>query len=269
MGKPGLDVRIVGAGRDLVLLHSLLSDRTSFEPLAARLAGERRLILVNLPGFGGSPPAGPALSDYADRIAAMFDDLALPTATDVLGNGLGGFVALSLASRHVGRFERLVLVGSAIALPEAGRATFRALADKVEQGGMASVVDAAMRRMFPEPFIAANREVVAGREAVFRGIDSDVFASACRALAALDLSDELAKVRNPTLIVVGAEDQSTPPALGQALAVRLADAELTLLPGLGHCPHIQDPDAFVTAIAPFLGPRAKRAENRLRPSSQR
>jgi 3-oxoadipate enol-lactonase len=132
------------------------------------------------------------------------------------------------------------------------------LADKVEQGGMATVVDAAMRRMFPEPFIAANREVVAGRAAVFRQIDPNVFASACRALAALDLSDELAKVRNPTLIVVGAEDQATPPALGRALAARLANAELTLLPGLGHCPHIQDPDAFVAATAPFLGLRAKR-----------
>ena len=269
MGTPELDVRIVGEGRDLVLLHSLLSDRTSFEPLAARIAGERRLILVNLPGFGGSPPAGPALSDYADAVAAMFDDLALPPGTDVLGNGLGGFVALALASRHGARFARLVLVGSAIAFPEAGRATFRALADKVEQSGMAAVVDAAMRRMFPAPFIAANPDVVAGREAVFKRIDPDVFASACRALATLDLSDELLKVRNPTLIVVGAEDQATPSALGRALAARLANSQLIEMPGLGHCPHIQDPDAFVAATAPFLGLRAKRAETGSRPSSQR
>jgi 3-oxoadipate enol-lactonase len=63
MGTPELDVRIVGEGRDLVLLHSLLSNRTSFEPLAARIVGERRLLPVNLPGFGKSPPAGPALGD--------------------------------------------------------------------------------------------------------------------------------------------------------------------------------------------------------------
>jgi 3-oxoadipate enol-lactonase len=135
MSMPRLDVEIVGKGRDLVLLHSLLSDRTSFEPLAARIADQRRLILVNLPDFGGSPPTGPALADYADAIAAMFNDLALPPATDVLGNGLGGFVALNLAIRHGARFERMVLVGSAIAFPDAGRTTFRALADKVEKGG--------------------------------------------------------------------------------------------------------------------------------------
>jgi 3-oxoadipate enol-lactonase len=256
MGAPRLDVEIVGEGRDLVLLHSLLADRGSFEPLAARIARERRLILMSLPGFGRSPAAGAELGEWADAVAATFEELALPPETDVLGNGLGGFVALKLAIRHGRRFERMVLVGSAIAFPEAGRATFRALADRVAEGGMAAVAGAAMRRMFPERFIAANPEVVAGREAAFRRIDPGVFAVACRALAALDLSEELAQVRNPTLIVVGAEDEATPPALGRALADRLADARLTLLPGLGHCPHIQDPDAFVAAIAPSLGLRA-------------
>src|SRR5690606_30634360 len=212
--KPRLDVEIVGNGRDLVLLHSLLSDRTSFEPLAARIAGERRLVLVNLPGFGASPPAGAALADYADAVAQVFDDLALPPETDVLGNGLGGFVALLLASRHGARFARMVLVGSAIAFPEAGRATFRGLADKVERDGMGAAAQAPTRPMFPEPFIAARRDVVAGREAVFRRTDPGVFAAACRALAALDLEGDLARIRNPTLIVVGAEDQATPPVLG-------------------------------------------------------
>jgi 3-oxoadipate enol-lactonase len=259
MSRPRLDVEIVGAGRDLVLMHSLLSDRTSFEPLAARIAGERRLILVNLPGFGTSPPAGAALGGYADAVAGVFDDLALSPATDVLGNGLGGFVALSLAIRHGGRFERMVLVGSAVAFPEAGRATFRALAGKVEQDGMAAVAGAAMRRMFPDEFIAAHPEVVAGREAVFRRIDPRVFAAACRALAALDLGAELKRILNPALIVVGARDEATPPALGRELADGLANATLVELPGLGHCPHIQDPDAFVAAIAPFLGLGADRA----------
>jgi 3-oxoadipate enol-lactonase len=253
MSTPRLDVEIVGEGRNLVLLHSLLSDRSSFEPLAALIARERRLILVSLPGFGKSTPGGPTIGDHADAVAATFDDLALPPETDVLGNGLGGFVALALAIRHGTRFERLVLVGSAIAFPEAGRATFRALADKVEQGGMAAVVDAAMRRMFPEPFIAANPEIVAGRQAAFRRIDPAVFAAVCRALAALDLSGELCDIQNPSLLVVGAKDEATPPGLGRALAERLAHARLIEMPGLGHCPHIQDPDAFVAAIAPFLG----------------
>ena len=52
--NPTLDVQLRGEGRDLVLLHSLLSDRTAFDRIAPRLAAERRVFLVNLPGFGAS-----------------------------------------------------------------------------------------------------------------------------------------------------------------------------------------------------------------------
>jgi hypothetical protein len=54
-------VEIADEGRDLVLLQSLLSDRTSYKPLEVQIAGKRGLIMVNLPGSGRSPPAGPAL----------------------------------------------------------------------------------------------------------------------------------------------------------------------------------------------------------------
>ncbi len=154
----------------------------------------------------------------------------------------------------------MVLVGSAIAFPEVPRAIFRTLAEKVEQAGMAAVVEVAMRRMFPEDFIVAHRDIVAEREAAFRRIDPRVFASACRALAALDLSDQIAQIRNPTLIVVGARDEATPPPLARALAGRLANAELIEMPDVGHCPHIQAPDRLVAAIAPFLGLQPARAE---------
>lgn len=253
MGAGGLDVDIVGQGRDLVLLHSLLSDRTSFRPLAERIAAKRRLILVNMPGFGASEPAAP-IAGYAGRIARMFDDLSLAPDTDLLGNGLGGFVALDMAMRHGEKFRRLVLVGSAVAFPEAGRATFRALAGKVEAEGMGAVADAAMRRLFPDAFIAANPALIAGRKAVFERIDASVFAAACRALAVLDQGADLAKVNNPTLIVVGEKDAATPPPLAHELAARLADARVAELPGLGHCPHMQDPDAFLAAVSGFLGP---------------
>ena len=252
MGARGLDVEMAGRGRSLVLLHSLLTDRTSFEPLAERMADRRRLVLVDMPGFGSSEPAEP-VAGYAARIAAMFDDLSLAPDTDILGNGLGGFVALTMAMRHGEKFRRLVLVGSAVAFPEAGRATFRALADKVDEAGMGAVAQAAMHRLFPGDFIAANPKLIAGRKAVFEGIEAGVFAAACRALAVLDLSADLKNVRNPTLIVVGEEDAATPPPLARELAGRLADARVVELPGLGHCPHMQDPDAFLAAVSGFLG----------------
>jgi 3-oxoadipate enol-lactonase len=256
MAKPRLDIEIIGEGRELVLLHSLLADRTSFAPLAERLAGDRRVILVNLPGFGTSPAAEP-LDGYADAVAGLFDDLALPPQTDVLGNGLGGFVGLRLAMLHEARVDRLVLVGSAVAFPEDGRATFRAMADKAAAEGMAPLAGAAMLRMFPQTYVDANPEVIAERTKVFNAIDPNVFAAACRALATLDLAPDLERVRNRVLIIAGEEDGATPPALGRDLAARLPNATIIVLPGVGHAPHLQAPDALVAAIGPFLGVRRR------------
>ena len=92
-----MDVIQEGHGPDLVLLHSLLTDRTVFDGIVPALAGRRRLTLPNLPGFGASAPAGPRIEDYADRIAALLDALALPAATDVVAMSFGGFVGIALA----------------------------------------------------------------------------------------------------------------------------------------------------------------------------
>jgi 3-oxoadipate enol-lactonase len=246
-----LDVETIGAGPDLILLHSLLSDRSSFLGFARRLAAERRVSMVNLPGFGTSPPAEP-LDGYADRIAEFLDGLG-PGKPDIVGNGLGSFVALKLAARHGARVGRVVLLGCAVAFPEQGRATFTALAEKVRQGGMAAVADIAMARMFPEDFIAAHPDIVAERRVVFLGIDPAAFAAAARALATLDLSSEIDRVRNPVLIVVGEKDGATPPALARDLAERLPDARFVELPGVGHAPHIHALDLLVETVGPFLG----------------
>jgi 3-oxoadipate enol-lactonase len=249
-----LDIETIGAGPQIVLLHSLLTDRTSFAALADRLSKERCVSLVNLPGFGMSAPAEP-LGGWADRVADLCDTLGSSAKPDILGNGLGSFVALTMAARHGERIGRIVLLGAAVAFPEQGRATFRGLAQKAEHEGMASIADIAVARMFTNEFIVAHPAIAADRRAVFMRIDPAIFAAAARSLATLDLSAELDLIRNPVLVVVGEKDGATPPGLGRALAERLPDARFIELPGVGHAPHIHALDLLVTTIAPFLGLR--------------
>src|SRR5687768_18510941 len=84
-----LDVEQTGSGRDLVLLHSLLTDRSAFDRVVTPLSATRRVTLVNLPGYGASSPAGDDVESYADRVAELFPALELPPQTDVLGNEIG------------------------------------------------------------------------------------------------------------------------------------------------------------------------------------
>jgi 3-oxoadipate enol-lactonase len=247
-----LDVAQIGQGRNLVLLHSLLSDRTAFDRIAPRLAAERRVWLVNLPGFGASAPAGPGLEQIADRIAQQLPKLGLSGDTDLLGNGFGGFVSVELAVRHGQLFDRLVLVDTGAAIPPHGQGAFHAMAERVESGGMEAVLATALQRMFPDEFLAAHPAIAEERKASLRAARPENFAAACRALARFDRRANLGTIRNPTLVVVGLRDTATPPALSYELAAGIPGATLVELPQCGHSPHIQDPEGFWQAIKPFL-----------------
>ncbi len=248
-----LDIVKTGQGRDLVLLHSLLSDRTAFDRIVPTLAAQRRVWLVNLPGFGKSAPAGPGLEDFADRIAADLPRLGLSREADLLGNGFGGFVSVALAVRHGRLFDRLVLVDTGAAIPLEGKGAFATMAERVESGGMDDVLAIALQRMFPDDFLAANPKIAEQRKASLRAGNPAHFAAACRALARFDMRAQLARIVKPTLVVVGLRDTATPPALSYELAKGITGAKLIEMAHCGHSPHIQDPEGFLKAIGPFLG----------------
>jgi len=252
MTSIALDVVRQGRGRNLVLLHSLLSDRSAFDRIAPRLSKERTVWLVNLPGFGASAPAGPTLEDFADRIAQQLQVHGLKGPTDLLGNGFGGFVSVALALGHGGLFDKLVLVDTGGAIPPEGQPAFHAMAARVESGGMEAVLATALQRMFPDDFLASHPAIAEQRKASLRAAKPEYFAAACRALATFDRRAELGTLRHPTLVVVGLRDTATPPALSRELASGIPDARLVDLPHCGHSPHIQDPEGFWQAIKPFL-----------------
>src|ERR1700761_7562021 len=100
-----------GRGAPLFLFHSLLSDRASFDLVAPELAKSFRVIVPELPGFGGSKAAGESLAEVADRMAEAVKDASAGAAPIVLGNGYGGFVALQMAIRHPGLASRYIFPG--------------------------------------------------------------------------------------------------------------------------------------------------------------
>ena len=248
-----VDVISTGEGPDLVLLHSLLIDRSAFDKVIPALARTRRVHRVALPGFDGSSPAGPSVEDFADRVAACLRVLRLPPGSAVLGNGFGGFVALALAARHGTLFEKLLLVDTAAGFPAAAKQAFAVMAEKVAEGGMGAVAEIAARSIFHESHLAAYPEAVAERRAVLMRFDPRAFVAACRALERVDLRAALPQIANPTLVVVGELDAATPLDLARELAQQIKGAQFVLLPGCGHCPPLEQPEAFLAAVGPFLG----------------
>ena len=241
-----------GAGKLLLLLHTLLADRTVYDRVIPELAGEWRVISPNFPGYGASDGTIEGeIEGYAGFFADFLDALGL-TRVDLLGNGFGGFVAQSVALHYPERIDRLMLVDTAPAFPDAAKVPLRGMQAKVLADGMSGVLDAAMLRMFPPAYIEAAPDVIAERRAALGRADPTRFANACGALVALDHLPHLGKITHKTLVLVGLEDQTTPPALSHQLADGIVDAKLVELPGVGHCPQVQAPDAFLAEITAFL-----------------
>jgi pimeloyl-ACP methyl ester carboxylesterase len=241
-----------GSGPDLVLLHSLLTDKDAFQPILPALAERHRVTLVDLPGFGVSTPAAPPIENFADRIAAIFPALGLGPDTTVMGNGFGAFIAVALAERHGRLFRRLVVCDGGAAFPDAGRAAFRTMAEKASAGGMDAIVDIAVQRIFHPAYLAAHPQAIDERRAVLRKLDPQAFAACCRALETMDLRAGLGTIRMPVLVIVGALDAATPPPLGRALADAVAGARYVEIPDCGHCPPLEAPDTLLAILLPFL-----------------
>jgi 3-oxoadipate enol-lactonase len=248
-----VDVEQIGRGPSLVLLHSLLTDCSVFSRVVPVFARTHLVTVINLPGYGGSSPAGQDIESYADRVSGVLDALGIPRKhTAVLGNGFGGFIAVMLAVRHGERFDRLIAAPALATFPEEAKKPFHRMADLVSSQGMNAVLDAAIQRMLPAAFIEKNPDIVQERKRALAAADPRCFATACLALAKLDLSRELARIKNPTLVMVGSEDATTPPHLARAMAYEIPRHDFVELEGCGHCPQVEDPAAFVAAVQGFL-----------------
>jgi len=245
-----------GAGPAVWLFHSLLADASSCAPLASALSATHRVMLPDLPGFGGTPAAGPGLEAVADRMAEAVSAAGAPAM--VIANGYGSFVALLMALRHPGLVSRglvsrLVLAGTGAAFSGPGRAAFTGMATAAAAKGLGAVADTAMRRLFAPGFQASHPELMAARRASFLATDAAVFIDACTALATLDLRDQVGRLAVPVLVMVGADDEATPPPMARELAALLPSAELVEMPGLAHVPQLQDTPRFAAAVAGFIG----------------
>lgn len=256
-----LAVQTSGSGLPLVLLHAFPLDHGMWrrqEPLGESL----RLIVPDLRGFGGSTGSVPGgIADLADDVAALLDALHLERPAVICGVSMGGYVAQHVAVRHPDRVAALVLVDTKLEAdtPEA-RAARADLAGKVGRLGQSILADAMIPRLLAVPRSDADPLVVArhteNRLLLQSLIERQPVATIQAALAALgdrpDMTDAMRRVSVPTLLVVGAEDQITPPACLEAAEAIIPNTRLLIVPAAGHLVPLETPEVFNHAVLEFL-----------------
>ena len=242
----------------LIICHGGALDHTAFRALARRQADRWRVILWDLPGHGASQPrpAPFTATVCADAMAAVMDAVGARDAV-ALGFSFGGVVAQVLAKRRVDLVRRLIAYGCL---------SPHVIKPLVPPAAVPALVTAlfgfmgwpAIRKRFGELCCVAE----AGRARVAADM-APVGKAGFMAMAVANLSasdvDPAFRIRDGVDLIAGALD-SNGEAIWRtfhAFEGAYPDARKVILPGAGHCAHLDQPAAFDEAIDRLLAPRGQ------------
>ncbi|MFI7543910.1 alpha/beta fold hydrolase [Actinoplanes sp. NPDC049599] len=251
----------------LLLLHGIGRSLEDWDPQHDRLAGEHRVISVDLPGFGLSEPmpGRVTLAGLADGVAATVDALGERRPLHVMGNSLGGAVAMRLLAGAPARVATLTLVNSAgfgkevalalriLAVPGLGKPLLRRIdarsAYRIE------------RSLFHDRAHVTPERVEFAVRVAARPENARVFLQTARELGTLrgirapwreTLLGQVAAHPRPALIVWGERDLILPAAHLAAARAAFPHARTHLFADTGHMPQIERADAFADLSRLFL-----------------
>lgn len=250
-----LQVRALGAGPDLALVHGWGAHAGVWQDAAEALARRFRVHLVDLPGYGGSPPQRIGeLRELGGLLAQT-----LPEGISLCGWSLGALACLELALRHPERTARLVLVAATPCFLRREDWPHGVEAEFLEDFGRGLRQDAAATlRRFHRLQSLGEADPRAGARQLDRlaataaSPNAETLSDGLALLASSDLRAEVDQTRVPTLLLHGKDDAVVPCAAGEWLAQRLPQARLRHLPDCGHAPFLSKPEAFLAAVTEFL-----------------
>jgi 3-oxoadipate enol-lactonase len=250
---PQLKVALQGQGAPVVLSHALGLDMGMWDALAGTLAADREVLRYDHRGHGGSAaPAGPyAMDDLVDDAARLIREWGRGPVTWI-GLSMGAMVGQGLAIRHPGLVSKLVLANTTAIYPEAAQAAWTQRIATVKSAGMAAVTDMVVERYLHADFRAAEPAAAQAVRATILRNDPAGYAASCAAVGGVAWQDRLGEIRCPTLVISGARDAGAPPAMGQAIAERIAGARMEVIADASHLSVLETPAEFDALLRSFL-----------------
>jgi len=270
LGRVAIDGREVtyvelgsGDGPPVVFVHGLAGNWQNWLENIPRVAQERRVVALDLPGFGDSEaPAGDiSMSAYGRTVDALADRLGLGQVA-LVGNSMGGFIAAETAIQFPERVERLVLCSSAgITTSDLARAPVMTLGRVAAAGGTRSAAQLRLAILRPRLRHLVFSAIVRHPSRIpadilfelSAGAGRKAFMPALRGILEYDFRDRLPEIGAPTLIVWGEEDMLVPVKDAYEYARLIPGSQpVVMMKDTGHVPMIERPTTFNRQVLEFL-----------------
>lgn len=245
----------------IVLLHGMASSLHSFEGWQTSLQDRRRVISVDLPGFGltGPSPQGDYRIDaYTRFVLRLLDTLGVKHVV-LVGNALGGEIAWQTAVLAPERVRKLVLIDSdgyppaVLSMPAAFQvASMRGMRWVSERILPRAMVATSLRSAFGSDEKVTPDKIdryfelnlrVGNRRALFQRMDQAQFGAS---------SALIRRVQQPTLVIWGERDEMISPEHGSLFCQDIPHCQLVSFSGLGHLPQEEDAERTLRPLRDFL-----------------
>jgi 3-oxoadipate enol-lactonase len=241
----------VQSGPSLVFINSLGTDARLWEEVVPSFTDRFRVLRYDKRGHGLSdcPPTPYSIRDFSADLAGLLDSLEIERAA-VVGISVGGMIAIDFAAAWPERVQSLVLCDTAPVIGTADLWNDRI--NTLRQHGMGYLAETILARWFAPAFMEENTAATQGYTNMLSRMPVEGYTGTCEAIRDADLTAAAKSIKAPTLILVGAEDPSTPPALVRGLRELISQAQYHEIPGAGHLPCVEKPAETAACIAEFL-----------------
>jgi pimeloyl-ACP methyl ester carboxylesterase len=263
-----------GSGRPLLMVHGLGGSALNWMAVGPAVARTHRALAIDLAGFGQSPLHGRSATVGANaELVRDFVEKVIGEPVVLIGNSMGGHIAIIEAATHAEWVESLVLVDPAIPGPHVTRPEPRLLTTMAAlsvPGLATTLLDRRLRALGPEGLVKETLALVCADPS---RVDPDViaahvqltrerenlgpqnaraFVQASRSIG-IRMADprfwaRVAMVTAPTLVIHGSEDRLIPLPAARELVHRRPDWKLDVLDGVGHVPMMETPDYFMSSL---------------------
>ncbi len=245
----------VGRGPTVVLLHGYPFNRSMWREQTEALSANYRVITPDLRGHGETnvTPELATMDEMARDVAALLDKLDIRRVT-LGGLSMGGYVTLAFYRRFPLRTRALILADTRpqADTPEAQHKR-EEQAEKILKEGMQSIADDFLKKVLTTETLKEKPETVERVREMILKTNPQGAASVLRGMAVRhDQTDFLEEIFAPALILVGSEDQLTPPSDAELMKRQIRGSRLEIIEGASHLSNLERPAEFNLALKSFL-----------------
>ena len=241
-------------GAAVTLSHPLGASLELWDAQAAALEDRYRVLRYDVRGHGASdvPPGPYTLEQMAGDLHAVLQAEHI-ASTHFVGLSMGGLIGMTAALTWPRAIASLVLCDTTSCYGAGIRAMWDDRIHAAESQGMTdALIERTMEIWFTPAFRERHKATVDRVRAMLRATNPRGYVGAVQAIAGVDLTDRLAAITCPTLVVVGERDPGTPPAMAQAIHERIRGSRLLVLPDAAHCSVVERAAEFNRALLAFL-----------------